>query len=95
MSDFRRLNTDDFKRWMKRHECDDADASPDVVGMRAEARFCGKKTARNIVLESGKAGRVVREFVQNGGIVKSVDGEEYLVEVDSGSFYINKRGVVI
>lgn len=95
MSDFGRLNTDDFKRWMKKHESDDANDGPDLIGMKAEARFCGKKTARSIVLESGKAGRVVREFVQNGGIVKSVDGDEYLIEVDSGSFYINKRGVVI
>jgi hypothetical protein len=36
----------------------------------------------------------VREFVQSGGVVKSADGEELLVEVESGSFYINKRNVI-
>lgn len=95
MSDFSRLNPDDFKKWMKVHEDEESQASDDVTGMRVEARFCGKKMARNITLEGGRAGRVIREFVQNGGIVKSVDGQEYLIEVKSGSFYTNKRNVII
>lgn len=88
---FRNLNPNDFKKWMKKH--DDAEDEATVVGSVVEARYCGKKTARSVVLESGSAGRVVREFVKNGGTVKAVDGDEYLVEVDSGSFYINKRNV--
>lgn len=64
-----------------------------MVGVSVEARHCGKRTARCITLESGRAGRVVREFVQEGGVVRAVDGDEYLVEVTSGSFYINKNNV--
>lgn len=64
-----------------------------MVGVSVEARHCGKRTARCITLESGRAGRVVREFVQEGGVVRAVDGDEYLVEVNSGSFYINKNNV--
>lgn len=91
---FRNLNPNDFKKWMKQHDDDDERSSAkDVVGMAVEARHCGKRTARSIVLETGKAGRVVREFIQNGGTIKSVDGDEYLIEVASGSFYINKRDV--
>jgi len=90
---FRNLNPNDFKKWMKENDSD-GEKTACAVGSVVEARYCGKKTARNIVIESGKAGRVVREFVQGGGTVKAVDGDEYLVEVVSGSFYINKRNVI-
>lgn len=95
MNSFGHLNPDDFKRWMKRHEQDVESDVDSLIGMKVEARFCGKRMARNITLESGKAGRVIREFVQSGGVVKSIEGEEYLISVDSGSFYTNKRNVVI
>jgi len=88
------LNPDDFKRWMKKQDVADPTAEGGMVGLTVEAKYCGRKTARNITLEEGRAGRVVREFVQYGGVVKKVEGDEYLVEVDSGSFYINKRFVV-
>lgn len=93
MDELRFLNPDDFRRWMKSHQEDDP-ARADVVGMSVEARHCGRRTARIITLESGRAGRVVREFIQGGGVVKAVDGDEYLVEVASGSFYINKKNVI-
>jgi hypothetical protein len=94
MDKFRFLNPDDFKRWMRKHDEDEAQSVPDLVGASVEAKHCGKRTARCITLESGRAGRVVREFVQSGGVVKAVDGEECLVEVASGSFYIKKGDVI-
>lgn len=95
MMNFRNLNPNDFKKWMKCHDSDQADQDEKIVGMTVESKFCGKKTARNIVIESGSAGRVVREFTQHGGTVRSVDGDDYLIEVASGSFYINKRNVIV
>ena len=95
MDKFRFLNPDDFKRWMRKHDDEEASQeSASLVGSSVEAKHCGKKTAQCITLESGRAGRVVREFVQSGGVVKAIDGEECLVEVSSGSFYINKRNVI-
>ena len=95
MMNFRNLNPNDFKKWMKCNDSDQADQDEKIVGMTVESKLCGKKTARSIVIESGSAGRVTREFTQHGGIVKSVDGDDYLVEVASGSFYINKRNVIV
>lgn len=95
MNNLEHLNADDFKKWIKTHESDNAFERSNLVGMKVEAKFCGKKIARSIVLENGRAGRVVREFVQNGGLIKSVDGDEYLVEVESGSFYINRCNIII
>lgn len=94
MNEFRFLNPDDFKRWMRTQQDQDSSSQENMVGLTVEARHCGKRTARSITLESGRAGRVVREFVQSGGVVKSVDGDEYLIEVPSGSFYIHKKNVI-
>jgi hypothetical protein len=94
MDDFRFFNPEDFKRWMKKHDCEHEEDGASVVGSFVEPKYCGKKTARQITLESGKASRVIREFIQQGGIIKEADGDEYLVEVQSGSFYINKKNVI-
>lgn len=94
MDKFRFLNPDDFKRWMRKQDDEDGPGEPSLVGASVEAKHCGKKTARCITLESGRAGRVVREFVQSGGVVRAIEGEECLVEVASGSFYIHKRDVI-
>lgn len=94
MDELRFLNPDDFKRWMKRQQDQDISDHGGMVGVSVEARYCGRRTAKSITLESGRAGRVVREFVQSGGVIKSVEGDEYLVEVPSGSFYIDKKNVI-
>lgn len=88
------LNPDDFRRWMKKQGDQEEGKQGSMIGVGVEAKHCGKRTARCITLESGRAGRVVREFVQEGGIVRAVDGDEYLVEVASGSFYIHKNNVI-
>jgi len=96
MDSFHNLNPDNFKRWMRVDEENEKEKEEvSLVGLRAEAKCCGKKIARNIVLESGRAGRVVREFVQNGGLIKSADGGEYLIEVESGSFYLNRKYFIV
>lgn len=94
MDEFGFLNPDDFRRWMKKQNDQEAEEQNGMIGVSVEAKYCGKRIARNITLESGRAGRVVREFVQEGGIVRAVDGDEYLVEVPSGSFYIHKSNVI-
>ena len=88
------LNPDDFKKWMKKQDCKESSSTNDMAGMTVEAKHSSRKTAQKITLEEGRPDRVVREFVRFGGIVKKVDGDEYLVEVESGSFYINKKFVV-
>lgn len=95
MDNFNFLNPDGFRRWMKRHQDEEAaELKSSMIGASVEAKHCGKRTARSITIESGRVGRVVREFIQGGGVVRDIDGDEYLVEVPSGSFYINKINVV-
>lgn len=88
------FNADNFKRWMKNHPDSGTDEC-NMVGVEVQAKFGVKKTMKNMTVESGKAGRVIREFMENGGVVRDVSGEEYLVEVSSGKFTINRRMLVI
>jgi hypothetical protein len=87
------MNADNFRRWMKSHPESDA-AECNMVGLEVQARFGSKKTIRHITIESGRAGRVIREFMEDGGVVEKVSDDDYLVKVESGTFTINKKFVV-
>lgn len=87
------LSIDNFKRWIA-HNSESEIHSPNMLGMEVQARYGAKKTMRNMSVESGRAGKVIREFMDKGGVVKEVSGSEYLVGVPSGEFTINKRFLV-
>lgn len=88
------FNVDNFRRWMKTHP-DEEDSEPNMVGLDVQAKFGAKKMIKHITVESGRAGRVIREFMEDGGVVDQVSGKEYLIKVASGSFVIDKKYVVI
>lgn len=87
------FNVDNFRRWMNTHP--EEDSEPNMVGLDVQAKFGAKKMIRHMTVESGRAGRVIREFMEDGGVVDQASGREYLVKVASGSFLIDKKYVVI
>lgn len=95
MNKFGFLNADDFKRWIKKNHNEEAVKETNLIGTTVESKYSGKKIAKNMTLETGSAGKVIREFVQFGGVIKEIDGSEYLIEVESGSFFTNKRNVIV
>lgn len=88
------FNIDNFRRWMKTNP-DSEETEISLVGVEVQARFGAKKTIKHMTVESGRAGRVIREFMDDGGVISKVSGDECLVRVTSGSFLIDKRFVVI
>lgn len=85
------FNADNFRKWMKNHP--EESENTDMTGSEVQAKYHVKKMMNNMCVESGKPGRVIREFMDGGGTVKSVSGNEYLIEVRSGEFTINKKFV--
>lgn len=83
------LSVDNFRRWIKNHP--GSEEAPEMVGMEVQAKYSAKKTIKNMLVEFGSAGKVIREFMDEGGVVKEVSGNEYMVEVASGVFSIHKR----
>lgn len=94
MSDFLYLNPDNFKKWMKSQDEFDSSLNQNFIGLQVETRFGAKRILSKMTLESGKSHKVVKDFVENGGTVLDVVGEEFLIEVDSGSFLLNKNLVI-
>ena len=88
------LNADNFRRWMKAHP-NSENSETNLLGLEVQARFGAKKMIKHMTVEAGRAGRVIREFVEDGGVIGKVSGDEYLINVTSGSFLINKKFVVI
>lgn len=86
------LNADNFKKWMNHHP-ENQEEGPDMTGSEVQAKYHAKRMMKNMCVENGRAGKVIREFMEGGGTIKSVSGNEYLVCVKSGEFTINKKFV--
>jgi translation initiation factor IF-1 len=96
MDDFYHLNPDNFKKWMRTHgEEFEVSMENNVVGLNVETKFGGKRMIHKMTIESGDAVKVAKEFVELGGVIENVDGDEYLIKVNSGSFYTNKKNVIL
>jgi hypothetical protein len=86
------FNADNFRRWMKNHT--EETETIDMTGFEVQAKYHVKKIMNNMCVESGSPGKVIREFMDNGGTIKSISGNEYLIKVASGEFTINKKFVI-
>jgi hypothetical protein len=95
MSNFNYLNPDNFKKWMKSQDDFKIKIEQSLIGLNVETKFSAKRLSKKVTIENGKLSKVLREFVDNGGILKEINEDDYLIEVDSGSFYINKKYVII
>jgi hypothetical protein len=49
------------------------------------------KIKKNISLDLGILDEVVKDFLKKGGKIIKEDGNVVLIEVNSGTFYINKK----
>ncbi|NBT57564.1 hypothetical protein EBT16_02155 [bacterium] len=95
MSGFPYINPDNFKKWMKNQEQFSPSMDCNLVGLQAETRFSAKRIMSKMTIESGRANKVAKDFVENGGVISEVLEEEYLIKVESGSFLINKNLVIV
>jgi hypothetical protein len=95
MSGFPYINPDNFKKWMNNQEEFDHSMECNLVGLQVETRFGVKRVMNKMTIESGRANKVAKDFVENGGVISEVIGEEYLIKVKSGSFLISKNMVIV
>lgn len=51
------------------------------------------KISKKIILDMGNLEEVTNDFIKHGGIIIKEDKEEILIEVNSGTFYLNKKYV--
>jgi hypothetical protein len=95
MNDLSNLNPDNFKKWMRSQNDFDANMEQNLEGASVETRFSAKRIIAHMIPEEGRVSKMAKEFVESGGALRKVDGDEYLIEVASGSFYIHKKYVIV
>lgn len=96
MNDFIFLNPDDFKRWIKKQpDFDPKIEQKNLIGLSVETKFGSKRISKHMIIESGSPSKVLKEFINKGGVIKEVDEDDLIIEVSSGTFQINKKFVIV
>lgn len=94
MDKFSDFNIDNFKKWIRNQ--DDMESvqmnKPIQQGLAVESKVSIKHLHPQITTDND-VDLIAEDFVKNGGIIKDVDGISFLIEVESGSFWINRRYV--
>ena len=88
-----KLSLDDFKRWMKSNsKTFQTEQLPNrLVGLKVESKVSVSKIYSKMTTEDlGSEEEIAEDFVKNGGKIADVDGKSLLIEVESGSFFINR-----
>jgi hypothetical protein len=94
MDDKSFLNLNDFKKWIRTQEEEPIRMNvPDLSGMQVESKVSVRRLEEEINPEEGTAAELADDFKDNGGTIIKMEGEEFLIEVDSGSFYIQRKYV--
>jgi len=88
------LSIEHFRKWIKQQEQFDSKIEKKYpLGIQVESKVNSKKLSNIMTLENGQMGRVIKDFMKNGGKIAEVDGDNFLIEVTMGSFYIKKSYV--
>jgi hypothetical protein len=85
------FNMGDFKKWVEQQQESEFKFSRHEV--RVEPKINAKKLAHKIIPEEGERRDLVLDFKENGGLVTDINGKEFLIEVDSGKFFISRQYV--
>lgn len=80
-----------FKKWMKNQP--DVSSKSNIVGLQVESKVTLKKLLTRIDTQNGILEQVAKDFKKSGGVITEVDGQNVLIEVDSGSFIIHRMYV--
>jgi len=93
-----KFSLDNFKRWMKDHDEDhtlEKPVAPELIGSMVESKFSAKKILAKMECETDNPEEVARSFAKSGGKIVEVDGKNYLIETDVGSFCIKSCYVIM
>ena len=84
------FSPEDFKKWMEQNDKEEAKKQKqnNLIGLTVETKLSAKRLAANIEPKDGNLHELVADFHKFGGTIYDVEGKNFLIEVDSGFFYI-------
>jgi len=90
---------ENFKKWIEgQNQFDEKIKNACPIREQARSNISSKKLYKILSvegLEDGQLDKVVKDFIKNGGEIKSIKGNKYFIEVSKGNFYINKNYVFL
>lgn len=78
----------EFKKWMSTQN----ESNP-LIGVEVEPKIQFRKILSKIEVQEGDTLKVAKDFKSNGGTIVEVNGETFLIECQSGTFFIHRRYV--
>ena len=89
------FSLDNFKKWMRKHNDEPkmGRSYNPLIGVSVESKINARKLCDKIQAEEGDIENLSEDFANNGGRIKEVDDKHFLIEVDTGSFYILRNYV--
>jgi len=85
-----------FKKWIrdqKDYTQDNHERLHHIIGTQVEAKVPSSKLVQVSSTEEGDLAELIISFQESGGIVTDIDGKNFLVEVDIGTFYVPRQYV--
>lgn len=90
---FGQFNLADFKKWMESQQ-EESPYHKNFVGVYVESKVSIKKLINRMEAENeDELKEIARDFQENGGVIKEVDGHYFKIGVDSGEFIIHRMFV--
>lgn len=80
------FSLNDFKKWMDGQN----DDRKESIGTKVESKINLKKLVDRIEPAEGEITQLAKDFKRNGGTIAQMDGQAFLIEVNSGSFVISR-----
>ena len=86
------FSPEDFKKWIEHHDVEKINSTKvnTIIGTHIESKINTKRLLKHIRPKDGELCEIASDFKHNGGIIYDVEEHDFLVEVDSGFFYIPK-----
>jgi hypothetical protein len=78
-----------FKKWLNNQSEEKENKKP-YVGLNVEPKISESKLLNKIEPVIGDLADLSEEFSNYGGTISEIDGHQFLIETDHGSFFINR-----
>ena len=94
MNKLSNFNLGDFRKWINKQDLESVEMKkPNPKGLTVESKVLSKHLLTQITPEKGDAKELVKNFIEDGGTIRGIDGINFLIEVELGTFYVNRRYV--
>jgi hypothetical protein len=79
-----------FKKWMEEYEKKETKKQKknNLIRIAVESKLGSKRLANHVEPKDGELTELIEDFCQQGGTIYDVRGRDFLIEVNSGFFYV-------